>query len=226
MVTCGYDFSAILTSDGSVYMCGSYADGCLGIQPDTEELENMIVSPGTFDLDTPRKIAAGQSNQSDGIFRSDGIQKKVDFIEAGDFHMLAITEGILFSWGKNSQGQLGIGTFRNMTLPVKVGGKEKFGSDVRIASVSQGHSLILTENRELWSFGNGDDGRFGLGNMSSLKVKNPRLVENHHFGTGRISVINAGESHSAALTEDGKCVLILAACASPGRTIRLGPRIR
>jgi hypothetical protein len=155
-------------------------------------------------LDTPRKIAAGQSNQSDGIFRSDDIQKKVDFIEAGDFHMLAIAEGILFSWGKNSQGQLGIGTFQNMTLPVKVGGKEKFGSDVRIASASQEHSLILTENRELWSFGNGDDGRLGLGTMSGLKIKNPRLVENHHFGTGRISVINAGQSHSAALTEDGK----------------------
>ena len=152
--------------------------------------------------------------------------QKDELIQSGDVHVLAIAKDILFSWGQNDHGQLGIGTFRNMTLQVKVVGKEKFGSDVRIASVSQGHSLILTENRELWSFGNGDDGRFGLGNMSSLKVKNPRLVENHHFGTGRISVINAGESHSAALTEDGKCVLILAACASPGRTIRLGPRIR
>ena len=41
--------------------------------------------------------------------------------------------------------------------------------------------------------------------MSFIKnVKIPRLVESKHFGTRRISVINAGKNHSGALTEDGE----------------------
>jgi alpha-tubulin suppressor-like RCC1 family protein len=132
-------------------------------------------------------------------------EEKVDFIVAGNDHMLAIANGTLYSWGQNNHGQLGIGTYEDAQLPVKVGGREIFNSDVRTASASAEHSLVLTEDRRLWAFGNGQFGRLGLGHITFLmNIKVPRLVESHHFGGSRISVIAAGHYHSGALTEDGK----------------------
>lgn len=189
MVTCGASFSAILTSDGSVRTCGRYGSGCLGYIH--ENLQNIPLSIN-LDLHTPSAMASF-------------CEEKVDFIVAGNDHMLAIASGTLYSWGQNNHGQLGIGTYEDAELPVKVGGREIFNSDVRTASASAEHSLVLTEDRQLWAFGNGQFGRLGLGHISFLmNIKVPRLVESHHFGGSKISVIAAGHYHSGALTEDGK----------------------
>jgi alpha-tubulin suppressor-like RCC1 family protein len=97
-----------------------------------------------------------------------------------------------------------LGTLEDKALPVKIGGKESFGSGVRMASENKQHSIVLTEDRHLWTFGNAEFGRLGLGNMSFIKsVRSPHLVDSQHFGARRISVINAGKGHSGVFTEDG-----------------------
>lgn len=45
---------------------------------------------------------------------------EVSKISSGYYHMCAIAQGKLYSWGKGVDGQLGTGKFVNSAFPVKV----------------------------------------------------------------------------------------------------------
>jgi alpha-tubulin suppressor-like RCC1 family protein len=65
--------------------------------------------------------------------------------------------------------------------------------------------MVLTEDRQLWAFGNCEQGRLGLEftTLSKKFVMTPRMLNMQHFGTRRIACIAAGKGHSAVVTEDG-----------------------
>jgi alpha-tubulin suppressor-like RCC1 family protein len=201
MIACGACFSVILGQDGSVWTCGAYTSMCLGVKrPNTAVPEVGFVCQ---DIMEPTLIDACNPVLS---FPADKLPR-VEFVTAGGQHVLAIAEGTLFSWGQNCCGQLGIGEISSASKiqPTRVGGQEIFGSCVRLAAANDHHSLVLTENRTLWAFGNCEQGRLGLsfGTLNSKYVLSPRMLDPAHFGGRRISCIAAGKGHSAALTDDG-----------------------
>ena len=76
-------------------------------------------------------------------------------------HSLGIAEdGSLWSWGSNSRGQLGQGEgVPFLTQPTQILDTHSF---VQISAGDQ-FSLALDSNGDVWSFGNGEYGRLGLG---------------------------------------------------------------
>lgn len=73
-------------------------------------------------------------------------------VAAGDGHRLAIkTDGTLWSWGANDNGQLGIGSFLERSDPTRVG----TGTQWKKVSAAGDYSLALKHNGTLWVWGNG-----------------------------------------------------------------------
>jgi len=92
-------------------------------------------------------------------------------IDCGDFHSVALADdGILYSWGGGGQsynkGQCGHGTNDDAELPQIVKGM----ADKFVTKVAAGgfHTLALTEDDELYSWGSGTYGELGSGNQQSV----------------------------------------------------------
>ena len=104
----------------------------------------------------------------------------------GRSHTLVVTrDGALWACGNGAFGQLGLGhmdsrqSFRQSF--VRVGASEFCG--VRIAAVYAGHlhSMAVTEDGALWTWGQGDDGR--LGNGDEERRWSPHRVSAAGFGS-------------------------------------------
>ena len=69
------------------------------------------------------------------------------------------TDGTLWSWGYNNQGELGLGDYESRSSPVQV------GLDTTWASITagSGFSLAIRTNSTLWAWGYNGQGQLGLG---------------------------------------------------------------
>jgi alpha-tubulin suppressor-like RCC1 family protein len=65
-------------------------------------------------------------------------------IDCGLFHMCAIANGDLYSWGKGIDGQLGHGNTKNISKALKV---EGFDGGVEEVSCGAIHTLVLVGGR-------------------------------------------------------------------------------
>ena len=119
-------------------------------------------------------------------------------MSAGIAHSLALTaDGARWSWGGGNSGKLGHGDQQNQLLPKKV----EALADQRTVAVAPGyfHSLALTADGAVWSWGNGDWGKLGLGDWQNQLQ--PQKVE--ALAGQRVVAVSAGARHCIALTADG-----------------------
>ena len=81
------------------------------------------------------------------------------------YHSLAIkTDGTLWAWGYNNNGQLGIGTSDPTYSPTQVGALTTWA---QIAGGDQfGHTKAITTSGYLWMWGKNNNGQLGLGNTT------------------------------------------------------------
>ncbi|CAK0818604.1 unnamed protein product, partial [Prorocentrum cordatum] len=124
----------------------------------------------------------------------------VQAVAAGRHHSLALTEdGELMAWGCNEDGLLGVGVARRQLTPGRLIAED--GGRLRgIRSMAAGwkHSLALTEQGEVLSWGANDYGQLGSG--SSEPRRTPGRVQLR----GRARAVAAGWYHSVALLESGE----------------------
>ncbi len=129
----GAYYSLALKSDGTVFAWGYNQDGHLG--------------DGTFvDRLMPAQVL--------------GLSNITDISAAGGYHSLALkSDGTVFAWGCNTNGQLGDGTKTDRTTPVQVQGLSN------IVAVSPGylHSLALKSDGTVWAWGWNNYGAIGDG---------------------------------------------------------------
>ena len=122
-------------------------------------------------------------------------------MEAGQYCTFIISDsGIVTAVGKGSYGRLGLGDSTNQSIPRKL----SISTPVRAVATSRGsdgHTLALTEDGRVFSWGDGDYGKLGHGNAATQK--SPKQI----LGplSGKVVVqISAGYRHSAAVTTDGQ----------------------
>ena len=119
-------------------------------------------------------------------------------MSAGAAHSLALTaSGAVWSWGDGFFGKLGHGDDHAQWQPKKV---EAFAGQ-RIVAVSAAlvHSLAITADGALWSWGWGASGKLGHGDEHDQLL--PKKVE--AFAGQRVVAVSAGDVHSIVITADG-----------------------
>ncbi|XP_055500571.1 X-linked retinitis pigmentosa GTPase regulator-like isoform X2 [Leucoraja erinacea] len=120
-------------------------------------------------------------------------------ISCGDEHTALITEnGKLYIFGSNNWGQLGLGTKNTMNKPTCV--KALKSERVKLAACGRNHTLIWTEQGNIYATGDNSEGQLGLGDNQERTTF--QRVE-YFTGKGKIKQLAAGSNISAALTEDG-----------------------
>src|SRR5258708_4943256 len=113
---------------------------------------------------------------------------------AGANHSLALTsDGTVWAWGFNADGELGDGTTLSRNTPEQVSGLHNV---VAIAG-GNGYSMAAEADGTLWAWGYNGDGELGNGTYSNSYV--PVQVS----GLTTVSDIAAGDSTAMALTSDG-----------------------
>lgn len=127
--------------------------------------------------------------------------KTIIGMTGGDHHTVAVTsEGRLYAWGANDNGQLGTGNNTPSNVPVAVanpGGKQFVYVEAGVF-----HTLALTKDGEVWAFGAGTEGLLGNGSTASSNV--PVQVGTTGAMAGkRIVQISATRHHSLALSSNG-----------------------
>lgn len=224
-VSCGRNFTACVTEDGELYTWGNARDYALGHGDRTNQkvpkrVETLAgtkvvkVACGrnfTVALDEKGDLYSWGSNDNGqlGLGITDRIKQtpqkirvltKVVQIEAGDFHILALTsDGKVYTWGAGSDGQLGHGNANNQNTPRQI-------PDIPLIariSAGGGHTALITQDFKLWIFGRGRDGQLGReGNIEAVASYRTSPVLVDFFSSSRVLQVSCGMHHTLALAEN------------------------
>lgn len=99
------------------------------------------------------------------------------------YHSLALkSDGTVWTWGKNTEGQLGNGTMNNSNIPVQV---SNLSNIIAIAG-GEYHSLALRADGTVWAWGRNSNGQLGdsttINSLVPVKVKNLSNVKDIRGG--------------------------------------------
>ncbi len=117
-------------------------------------------------------------------------------VSAGEEHNCAVaTEGSLWCWGLNSNGQLGQAT--NPAIGTLVQVLPATPKDWKVVAAGQLHTCATRADTSLWCWGRNTEGQ--LGNNMPLDGKIPPV----NLGTGWSDAVAAGFNHTCAVKLDG-----------------------
>ena len=124
----------------------------------------------------------------------------VKAVAAGSHHSLALdSRGVVWSWGNNSDGQLGLGRVASQVFALQV----TFPESVVITAIAAGayHSLALDSAGNAWAWGNNHNGQLGISSFDEERFTPVKLT--FFPPNTRLVAISAGGSHSLALDSAG-----------------------
>ncbi len=173
-VTAGSDFLLALGADGAVYAWGGNRDGQLG--------NGTVVGPVT----QPTRIASLSGAVA---------------LSAGNAHTLALrSDGSVWAWGSNSDGQLGTGAADHslpqpvLGLPTPLAGV----SAVRAVIAGARNSAVVYRDGSVWIWGSNLHGQLGNAGTTSSPVP---VKLNTLSG---IAAVTVGDGFVSVLQNDGR----------------------
>ena len=177
-ISSGYVHNLALSMDGKVYAWGDNAGGQLG--------------DGT--INNRKTPVAVKTNGTD----MDG--KTIVQVSAGSYHNVALSsDGKLYAWGNNSDGQLGDGTINNRNVPVavKTTGTDMDGKTIVQVSAGDEHTIALDAEGNIYEW--------GTVRGSYSRNTTPQLfnVVGTVIANKIITKVVAGSHYSVAITSDG-----------------------
>ena len=222
-ISAGESSTLALLQDGTLRAWGANHNGELGLQRYGDFVPSPVAVPG---IDGVIAIDSGVGHhlalRQDGVVWGWGLNDNgqlgngtsgnlvlapypvqnlsdVTAIAAGGWFSLALRgDGTVWTWGANSDGQLGIGLFEaslpNSPLPVRV---HQLTEVVAIAAGAY-HALALRRDGTVWAWGLNWIGQLG-DNTDQNRNKPVRIP-----GLSDILAIGAGEEFSFAIAADGR----------------------
>ena len=195
-VSVGLNHTMAITTDGRLWGWGANEDGQLGVD----------VTSKRYSL--PQSM--GRNGSGTEIFGSNDylqitenavlekfsptpveIMDNVAYVSAGDNFTMAIkTDGSLWAWGRNNNGQLGDGTTITGYAPIRI------LDDVDSVSAGRSFVMAIKSDGSLWTWGNNSSGQ--LGNGTTIEQHSPGKIMDD------VRTISAGSSHAMAITTDGR----------------------
>ncbi|WP_158336163.1 RCC1 domain-containing protein [Bifidobacterium actinocoloniiforme] len=176
-VSAGYTHSLAIGTDGNAYSWGDNQHGQLG-------------DGTTANRNLPVRVHAPNGAR----FTS---------VSAGNGFSLAISsDGRLYSWGSNSNGQLGDGAATDRATPVPVNPAADGTATWKTISAGYYHSLALSSDGHAYSWGSNANGQLGNGGTDANPHTTPSRVTDPS-GTTTWTSVSAGGYHSLAISGDG-----------------------
>ncbi len=170
-ISCGQFFTTLVTSSGSVFVCGKNDYGQLGFES-AENVKTFTKLTGSYEVENARQVCCGY------------------------YHTLVLSHnGLVVGFGRNDYGQLGIGTTQLRVYGCNIINGLR---DKNVVSISAGcyHSIAATLNGMLYVFGRNNHGQLGSGDLEERHTPHP--VDD--FIGRRIICIAAGFYHTLILT--------------------------
>jgi serine/threonine protein kinase len=167
MVSAGADHSCGVLSDGSAVCWGNNADGQVGAPTSVK----TALEPTPVSSTSALKTVVSGAHHSCGL----------------------ATDGRVFCWGMNGNGQLGNGDTKASTSPVPVTGGQRF----REIAAGADHTCGIATDGTAWCWGKGSDGQ--LGNRSTRNQSAPAQVDRGL----QYTALAAGGAHTCGVATDG-----------------------
>ncbi|XP_016395305.1 probable E3 ubiquitin-protein ligase HERC3 [Sinocyclocheilus rhinocerous] len=175
-IACGDHHSMALTKDGQVLVWGENSHGQLGLRKDHPG------SPSAQHVQSLSGIPLAQ-------------------ISAGGDHSFVLSlSGVVFGWGKNSAGQLGLGDTTDRHVPTVVNSLNR----KKTVSISCGgeHTATLSKGGTVFTFGSGGSGQ--LGHNSFRDEHHPRVVA--ELWGSEVSQVTCGRHHTLVSIAPSKLI--------------------
>ncbi|XP_052401862.1 probable E3 ubiquitin-protein ligase HERC4 [Carassius gibelio] len=175
-IACGDHHSMALTKDGQVFVWGENSHGQLGLRKD---------HPGSPSAQHVQSLSGVPLAQ----------------ISAGGDHSFVLSlSGVVFGWGKNSAGQLGLGDTTDRHVPTVVNSL----NGKKTVSISCGgeHTATLSKGGTVFTFGSGGSGQ--LGHKSFRDEHHPRVVA--ELWGSEVSQVTCGRHHTLVSVASSKLI--------------------
>ena len=174
-----------LLEDGSVCVFGSNECGQLGTGTTIEQHNPIVLSTAL--------VFAGE---------------KMVMVATGVLHSACVSEvGAVWTWGNNSNGQLGRGPAGHSDWNYTPGriGPSSFGhSPAMMVVCGSFFTIILTDAGHVWTFGCNHFGTLGLGQMDKTHI--PTQIDPVHFAGIPIGMIAQGGFKAMAIDREGRAL--------------------
>ena len=183
-IAAGSFHSLALKSDGTVFTWGANFNGQLG-----NGSSDGLAHPTPEQVKGPGGVG----------FLTDII----DIDATGEFSLALRSDGTVFSWGRNSNGQLGDGTTIQRTTPIQVVGQGGIGFLTGITTIAAGgnHSLALRSDGTIVGWGFNIRGELGDG--TTIQRTTPVQTVQTTGLKGVIAITAGRNNNSIALRSDG-----------------------
>eukprot|EP00762_Andalucia_godoyi_P005947 ANDGO_00053.mRNA.1 Ultraviolet-B receptor UVR8 len=181
-IAAGWNHSAAVTDDGSVWVWGMARFGQLGLG--TTE---CVVTPQRIQF----PAVAGEA------------QTKLIDVCCGRNHTIFLSDaGQIWVCGQNTNGQCGIPTTESREVDVPIRIQSLVGKHIISITSGSSHCLALDTLGRIWAWGSGNSGRLGCGD--SKDRYEPVLVEG--LQAVKVALIFSGPTsyHSLCVTEYGE----------------------
>jgi len=131
--------------------------------------------------------------------------KTLTSIVTGDYHTCAVTsDSLIYCWGYNNNGQLGIGSTTQSNLPVAVSMSGVFaGKTIKAVSAGGNSTCAIASNDQAYCWGYNANGNLGNGTKTTALI--PTAVLTTGVLSGKtITQLSAGSVDTCAVASDDK----------------------
>eukprot|EP00698_Gefionella_okellyi_P004923 TRINITY_DN14549_c0_g1_i1.p1 TRINITY_DN14549_c0_g1~~TRINITY_DN14549_c0_g1_i1.p1 ORF type:complete len:427 (+),score=85.28 TRINITY_DN14549_c0_g1_i1:85-1281(+) len=149
-----------------------------------------------------RKIfGRGGNSQVSGPALVQTIPERVVQVDCGEAHIIAVgASGKVYTWGGDEYGQLGLGSRVDIEQPTVVSALT--GKQVVSVAAGDYHSVALTAQGEVFTWGLNREGELGHGNTADART--PRLVNALSDQKLVVKQVAAGGAHTVVVDANGR----------------------
>jgi alpha-tubulin suppressor-like RCC1 family protein len=166
----GYRHSAAVKTDGTLWAWGRNSYGSVGDGTTINKISPVRVGTAT----TWKQVDCG-------------------FI---GYHTAAVkTDGTLWCWGRNANGQLGDNTITQKVSPVQT---STAGTNWKQVSCGSAHTAAIKTDGTLWTWGNNNRGQLGTNNTTQRLIPGTTTIAGTTW-----KQVSCGYAHTGAIKTDG-----------------------